>query len=289
MTITKLTGGLGNQLFQYAFGKNVSIQNQSELKLDTMSFESNKDRDFKLNLFNIDYKIADNKETEKFIKPNKVARKLFIVIEKIKPLGCKKYYKEKCFNYDNNINNLKSKNLYLEGYWQSEKYFKNIEDTIRKEFTLKEDLDKKYNQLLEKMKNSNSVSIHYRRTDYLLEKNTSIYESLSEDYYQNAIKTIEEKVNNPVYFVFSDDIEWIKKNAKLPSSTIFVSDKNNKDYEEFMLMSKCKHNVIANSSFSWWSAWLNNNPEKIVIAPKNWFVDKNTNTNDLIPDNWIRV
>ena len=85
------------------------------------------------------------------------------------------------------INNLKSKNLYLEGYWQSEKYFKNIEDTIRKEFTLKEDLDKKYNQLLEKMKNSNSVSIHYRRTDYLLEKNTSIYESLSEDYYQNAI------------------------------------------------------------------------------------------------------
>jgi hypothetical protein len=109
------------------------------------------------------------------------------------------------------------------------------------------------------------------------------------DYYHEAIKIMKEKIKNPYFFIFSDDIPWVKENLKIDGDAFFITGKKIKDHEEMFLMSRCKHNIIANSSFSWWGAWLNNNPEKIVIAPKRWFNNEKINTSDLVPDNWLRI
>lgn len=289
MVIVKLNGGIGNQLFQFAFGKNIASQNKIKLKFDTTPFSADIDRSFKLKFFNIDHGIADNTDLTYFTKNNTFIKRFFNFFEIAKPFRYKRYYKENGFKFNKNTKKLKSKNLYLEGYWQSEKYFKDISEIIKKEITLKDGLDKKFDDLVEKIKNNVSVSIHFRKSDYLLEKHSSIYSNLDNNYYQKAIEIINKTTKNPLFFIFSDDVNWVKNNIKLPSTSVFVSNGKNKDYEELILMSKCKNNIIANSTFSWWGAWLNKNSYKTVIAPKNWFKDKNTNTEDLIPNNWIKI
>jgi len=142
----------------------------------------------------------------------------------------------------------------------------------------------------QKIKEKNSVSLHIRRGDYLtMQKAIDTIGVCPLDYYDKAIREITRKIKNPTFFIFSDDINWVKENLKTNSPTIFVSGGKLKDYEELILMSKCKHNIIANSSFSWWGAWLNNNPNKIVIAPKKWFKDTSKNTRDLIPESWLKL
>lgn len=286
MATVILNGGLGNQLFQYSFGRKIAHKTNSELKLDITSYQSNKDRDYKLDVFNIN---AVEKEKYSVIFESKIINKIRITLDKLRPLKKKRYYREKSFTYDKNIEELKSSDIYLDGYWQSYKYFQDIEEIIREELTLKNNISEKYKSILEQINNTNSVSMHFRRTDYIDSKHSSIYYSLQDEYYQNAIQYINQKIENPTFFIFSDDIEWVKNNTNLPSSSIFVSQKEVKDYEEMILMSKCKHNIIANSSFSWWGAWLNNTPNKIVVAPKKWFKDEKKLTKDLIPNSWIQT
>ena len=199
-------------------------------------------------------------------------------------------FKEKSFSFDKRVFDLNG-NIYLDGYWQTEKYFKEIEEIIRKEFTVKNELADKNKEIAEEIKKTNSVSLHIRRADYITDKRTNSHHgTCGSAYYEQAVAIIAEKVKTPHFFVFSDDMDWAKKSIILDFPTVYV-DHNNAvtNYEDLRLMHLCKHNIIANSSFSWWGAWLNNNPQKIVVVPKRWFVTDKMDTRDLIPNTWVKM
>lgn len=283
MIITKLIGGLGNQMFQYAVGRSLAYANNTELKLDISGYNNQKGitpRSYMLNIFNIQSNYANEKEIHKFRGNN-----IFLRILKISS-----YIKEKQFYFDPKILIVKD-NSYLDGYWHSEKYFKEIEQIIRKEFTLKDKPDVTNRKMISYINNCDSVSIHIRRGDYVFDKKTNKFHGIcSLGYYLKAVALVAKKVKNPQFFIFSDDPIWTKQNLHLKFPCVYVDHNvGRKDYEDMRLMSKCKHNIIANSSFSWWGAWLNNNLDKIVVAPKQWFHDKSINTRDLIPESWIRI
>src|SRR3989339_1105405 len=288
MIITKLTGGLGNQLFQYAIGRNLIYINGSDLKLDGSEYDvSNKGnfRHYALDKFNTIQNFASKKETNNF-KFGVFKKWLY----KSGIVKNKNYFLEKKFNFDKEILKIKD-NAFLQGYWQSEKYFIGIRDILLQEFSLKENIELKFGEILKEINESNSVSIDVRRGDYVKNpKNLSFHGVCSPKYYSESTSKIASLIEKPVFFVFSDDIEWVKENLNITFPVVYLSGiKNIKSYEELVLMSKCKHNIIANSSFSWWGAWLNTNQKKIVIAPKRWFNDVKLDTTDLIPENWIRI
>ncbi len=282
MIITKLQGGLGNQMFQYAMGRNLAYKDNTILKLDLSSYrQKNEVRNYSLGNFNIVENIATDEEIKK--------------IKKYEFKNNKKYFFHNLFFADNSIYIEESKfktkknkkrnlkNNYLDGHWQNEKYFKEIENIIREEFTLKIKLN---NNIKKQIINNNSISLHVRRTDYI-ETKKDVYHSCSLGYYNKAIKKISEKISNPHFFIFSDDLKWCKKNLIIKFPITFIE--NTKDYEELILMSKCKHNIIANSTFSWWAAWLNQNTNKIIISPQKWFIKPNKDTIDLLPNCWLRI
>jgi hypothetical protein len=285
MIIVKFNGGLGNQLFQYATGKQLAIKNNTELKIDVTHFTGVDPiyRKYDLAPFNIEEKFASVNELEKFIKKgvNKI-------IEKVLPYYKRSVITYKGYDFDPNILKVKNNSI-LDGYWQSEKYFKDIKDIIRKEYTLKYDPGEKFKEIIDIMSSCDSISLHIRRGDYLSGKFSKIYPTLPLKYYYNAISELIKKVPNPHFFIFTDDAEWAKENLNLKYSMTFVSGLHYKDHEELILMSNCKHNIIANSSFSWWGAWLNSNPEKIVIAPKNWLKVVKYKIRDLVPEEWMLV
>ncbi len=286
MIIIKLQGGLGNQMFQYALGKKL-ISNNTTVKFDISWYKKYPKRTYALKHFNIVEHIASNKEVKKLRKYRKKGRLLaffhnyFIADDSV-------YIKQKQFEFNSEILKIKDPS-YLDGHWQSEKYFGDAKDIIRKEFTLKNEPSNFFNKITKNIKEVDSISLHIRRGDYITEKVQKTLTLCSLEYYQKAIQKIADKIENPIFFIFSDDIKWVKENLKIEYPMIFVSSDELKDYEELILMSKCKHNIIANSSFSWWGAWLNNNPNKIVITPKKWFKDTSKNTKDLIPKSWIRL
>lgn len=279
MIITKLIGGLGNQMFQYAAGRQIAVANNTQLKLDITGYDHQvgiTPREYGLGVFNIQAAPAGKSEiwrhrlTMAILRHHKIQQKDIHNIRQFLTLP---------------------DNSYLEGYWGSEKYFSDIEDIIRKDFTPKNKPDKATIELIQRIKNCNSVSVHVRRSDYVMDKKTHDFHGVCGlGYYKKSILLITKKVTNPSFFIFSDDPNWCKVNLRLQSSTIYVTHNlGNKDYEDVRLMSTCKHNIIANSSFSWWGAWLNKNKDKIVIAPKKWFREPSINTKDLIPQSWIKI
>lgn len=287
MIIVKLMGGLGNQMFQYAAGKALACAKNQSLFLDISNYnelqEDISPRSFKLNCFNVNAEIIDKKEILRYTKKNNLLNRL---INKFKPYYRKKIFIHPEFQFDPNFYNTIN-DVYLNGYWQSYLYFEKINETILKEFSLKEQYLGGIVPTLAIINNSESVSVHIRRGDYITSKVAAeVLGCLPYSYYDNAFQLIEKGIKDPHYFIFSDDIEWVKLNMKIRNSTVI--DTNNELYD-LILMSHCKHNVIANSSFSWWAAWLNRNTNKIVIAPKKWFNDTTINTNDLIPPAWIRL
>lgn len=288
MIILKICGGLGNQMFQYAMGKSLSIDKNCDLKLDITTYDKLKNRPFELSIFDIENQIANETTLAKFSYKKNLFTRIQKKIDKLKSPYKRVVIKEQNFNFDRNILDLDvEKGIYLEGYWQSEKYFFHNSETIRKIFTFKPELSIENKKNIELICNTNSISLHVRRGDYL--NNKRLF-TCSLDYYQKAIEYISKKVSNPTFFLFSDDPDWVKHNLKISYDHHFIiNNNNNNDFEDMRLMSLCKHNIIANSSFSWWGAWLNNNHDKIVIAPKNWFKDNNINTDDLIPENWIKL
>lgn len=295
MIIAKLIGGLGNQMFQYSAGKSLAVRNNTELKMDISGFKDQSSlatpRVYALNVFNIQENFASNEEIGKFKNNSQSKNVTYIqkIIAKIFDNTKGKYFIEPKFSFNSEMLALK-KNVFLDGYWQTEKYFKKIEDVICKEFTLKEEFSVEDKKIVQEIKNSNSISLHIRRGDYVADLMTNKFHGIcSLEYYAEAVKYIAKKVENPVFYIFSDDIEWVKDNFKIDFPMKYISDGILKDYEELILMSYCKHNIIANSSFSWWGAWLNKNHEKIVIAPKQWFAKNNIDTSDLILETWIRL
>lgn len=293
MVIVKLMGGLGNQMFQYATGRSLAIHTNKKLVLYIGGYEFNRDatpRKFKLNMFQIKAEIPSP-----FLI--KIKYKKYFETTIIKRIKRKLKLKNRTIVYNDESHQfisdlfLNKKNIYLSGDFQSEKYFKNIRNILLEDFLPQENIDIKYKKILTNVYESNSVSIHIRRGDYVKNPSINQYHGLcSLNYYAEAIKHITKSISNPSFFIFSDDIEWVKHNLPISEQSQYVSDINIfQDYEEMYIMSKCKHNIIANSSFSWWAAWLNQNSKKIVIAPKKWFTDESLIADDLIPANWIKL
>ncbi len=289
MIVVNIIGGLGNQLFQYAFGKALAIKNNCELKLDISSYNNYEWHDYSLSPFSINENFATETECNNFKGEN------LSIFQNIKNRVVKSnynYFIEKDLQFNEEYKNITNPS-YVSGYWQTEKYFKEIEDIIRQEFKISIPPSPQNLKLIENIKNENAISLHVRRGDYANIKHINEVHGTSPiSYYNNAIEYLVSKISNPIFYVFSDDIEWAKNNLKISNENIFVDFNNNKtNYEDLRLMSSCKHHIIANSTFSWWGAWLNPSSSKIVIAPKTWFNDVtlNNQTENLIPAEWIRM
>ena len=286
MIIVKLKGGLGNQLFQYACAKHLAEQNNDVLKLDLGWYRGgvavgDTARTYGLDKFAISAQGASEDEIRSVGgRPSALKRLIKKVVGKLRPINS--------YLFDQSVLGQKE-NVHLEGFFQSERYFKEIESIIRNEFQLKGEMGDAARVVLQDIEQTNAVAIHVRRGDYVNNKNANAFHGVcSQEYYHQAIELIAKRIDSPKYFVFSDDIEWVKDHIEIPNA-VFVSQKDIADYEELILMSKCKHNIIANSSFSWWGAWLNAKPNKIVIAPKQWVSDARVNTADAVPESWIRI
>lgn len=282
MVIVRFKGGLGNQLFQYGLYRNLELLGK-DVRADISDYEENRDsRDFLLRDIGIKLDYANANDTEKY------RGKLNSIIEIVRrKYGLRKsYFGEKEDIFDKKIFLLD--NIYLDGYWQNELYFKEIESEIREELInlLYQNDSVKKTDLKNRIESENSIAVHIRRGDYI--KKNSIYTNLSKsDYYDKAIDYIRNKIENPIIYLFSDDTEWVKQKFKGKEFAIVEDYEGKSEQEDLILMSKCKHNIIANSSYSWWAAWINCNNEKIVIAPKEWFsINKKTN---IVCSSWLTI
>jgi hypothetical protein len=284
MIVVKIWGGLGNQLFQYSFGKYLSEKLGAAVKYDiqtTNSLSSFTQRDVGMSFFNIKMTIATAKELiERKYFQNihfaRIERKLAQAFPRLLKTHIVESNKPKPFGTI-----LFRNHCYYEGYWQSFKYLASIEDTLRQEFTLKQPTSSTIINALKDIQTTASVSIHVRRGDYLNNKYFTTYQMA---YYIKAMTYF--AIPETKFYIFSDDIDWCRLNF-IGSQYVFIT--GNQHFEDLYLMSRCSHNIICNSTFSWWAAWLNNNPKKIVIAPKHWHKRQQDNYNDLIPENWIKI
>lgn len=290
MIIVKLQGGLGNQLFQYAIGRRLSLYHQTPLKLD-ISFAADSavdplitPRQYELHKFSIKAEIATEKEIRLFSVAPKYFRQLW------KKLSRYKTYRENGFLFNQKFLQF-ARNSYLDGYWQCEKYFIDIENELIRDLTLSASLSKENLEMLGRIKAVNSVSIHVRRGDYISNPSAQSFHGVcSLGYYSKAMELLATKTSDPHFFVFSDDIAWVHEHFKFSYPFTIVGSTNENNCEnDLHLMSKCNHHIIANSSFSWWAAWLNRHPGKIVAAPAKWFNDPSINTSTIVPESWYKI
>jgi hypothetical protein len=274
MIITELAGGLGNQMFQYAIARTLALKYKTDIKFD-LRFLLNRNmgsnftyRDYDLDLFNI---IPDANLLN--IEGN--------ILQISEPHF--HYAPQVMTTLDNNQGH-----LYLKGYWQTYKYFEQFESIMRNDFSFTNKVSGSAEEMLNKIKSCNSVLINVRRTDYL---NTDYHGVMGNDYINKGVNIINSKIDNPHYFIFSDDIQWCVDNIKLdkPMTIVDHSYKGDKFGYYLQLMIACKHFIIPNSTFAWWAAWLNPDRNNMVITPYNWFTDPNINTSDLILPSWMRI
>lgn len=279
MIYVKIYGGLGNQLYQYALGKTLSVTHSTLCKLDLREFETYKLHRYSLNNFQISEYLMEDIEHRQIDDPR--THKWY------QPKGKIPLIREKTFNYDGDIS-CRFSHGYFDGYWQSFRYFEQIRPILLNEISVKFIPSGQNLEWLEEIKSVESVALHVRRGDYASNPTTQAVHGLcSHEYYQEAISRIRESLQNPVFFIFSDEPAWVKNEFNCLENKRFV-DTNSPlfNYEDLRLMSACKHQIIANSSFSWWAAWLNRNPSKQVFAPKKWFAGETIIIEDRIPSDW---
>ena len=279
MVMVRIRSGLGNQLFQYATGRRLAHANNVRLKLDITSYSTNPHRSYMLHCFNVNADIATKEDID---------RALCDQHEKSKPQNT--VIREKCYEFDPTVLGLRG-NFYLDGHWQSEKYFRDIEEIVRKELTLKTILDPRNRIMADGICSSNAVSIHVRRGDYYhIPSVYKVHGVLPLDYYRRAISLVRMNVNRPHFYVFSDEPEWARINLGfVHPMTVVDTNTSDQAHEDLRLMSLCKHHIIANSTLSWWGAWLCTHTAKIVCVPERWFKKDGVNTQDLIPPSWIKL
>lgn len=287
--VTRLIGGLGNQMFQYAAARAVALRQDAVLKLDISGFVDYPLRRYELDQFPINANIATDSDLSHFglrpIKQHDLQHRLRRWITG----NDWPVYREPHFNYDSLVMQLRSP-IYLDGYWQSEKYFNEFAQILRKELTPISPLESQNKNTANLIANVNSVSLHIRRGDYASNTHTNQYHGLCTlDYYYAAIKHIASRVSSPHFFIFSDEIDWAQANLHCDFPMTYVNaNPPERCFRDMQLMSRCRHHIVANSSFSWWGAWLNPYQEKIVVAPKSWF-KSDVDTCDLLPDTWTRL
>ena len=271
-------------MFQYAAAKALSIQNGTDLKLDISEYANDQLRNFDLLNLNVDVSIASKNEIDQLKASNSFGR----VRARLTSNKKKKFYKQPFFHFDNNFFNLGA-NIYIQGYFQSEKYFLPIKEIIKKEFTIKQEISDKVRELGAHLQTINSVAVHIRKGDYKNIDTEKIHGILPIEYYQAAFHNMGIVVQDPRFYIFTDDKKWVEKKLQLPNTTIVSGNISTNHFEDLFLMTHCCHNIIANSSFSWWGAWLNKNENKVVIAPANWFNNGPRDTQDLIPKTWTTI
>ena len=301
MIISCIVGGLGNQLFQYAAGKHLAIRNNETLTVDYGLFQHHRQRHPQLFHFNVDCQEIDDSI---FASQVEASFRSFIQLPPIKrslarrvarqlrgrlwrqPLASTPIFWGKSPRFEAALLDLKSP-VRLIGFWQSEKYFLDIESTIRRDLQIKSEYLKNTDRVLEKIQNTRAVSVHFRRGDYVGLNKFEMKNPL--DYYQAAINDMAQHIEDATFYVFSDDVAWVKGHFHSPHRVVFVNDDGVlSDVEELHLMKSCRHHIIANSTFSWWGAWLNPDPHKRVYAPRIWFND-DKDYSDTVPENWVRL
>ena len=305
MIIVQLRGGMGNQMFQYALARTLSQKHQCDLAVDiSLCFKKESLdstglslRRFDLEMFNIKGKVIDKEPSLrvfKLQKQDRIKRAAVLaghsVLSQFSDTFYIRIHERKSVYFDKTLLNL-PKNTILHGYFPSFKYFKDSSQIIRNDFTFKLDVSEQNKELVEIVTSTNSVSLHIRRGDYVSnEKTRQKFGLCSLDYYNRAVEHISKMVDNPQYFIFTDDQEFVLENLKMDFPMYFVShNTGEKTFEDLRLMQCCRHNIIANSSFSWWGAWLNQNPEKIVICPVPSFDKINIRDDDFYPESWIKL
>jgi hypothetical protein len=290
MIIVKLIGGLGNQMFQYATARSLADRHGVALKLDISGFEQYTLRHYELDSFNIRAEIANKYDMDAF-KVNMKQSPTLQCLKRFFPWFTPGIvFRETMFCYDEHLLSIKPP-VYLDGYWQTERYFYHNSEALRRDFALREQSDEKNAEMLTRIEAMNAVSLHVRRGDYVNNPRTNDFHgTCALEYYHDAVSIITERVEYPHIYIFSDDREWVKNHLVLKCPSTFVDINSEKQgVLDMMLMYHCKHHIIANSSFSWWGAWLNPSPDKIVVAPKSWFRTAEHDVRDLVPPAWIRL
>ncbi|MCA9658006.1 MAG: alpha-1,2-fucosyltransferase [Myxococcales bacterium] len=288
MIITKLSGGLGNQMFQYAVGRAAAWRAGAELLIDNSIYADPApypSREYALSQFSLDERVAAKADVRALVGGG--------LLERVLPRRWSgprgRRVVEADFTFDPEILSCGA-GVYLEGYWQSERYFLEFTDEIRQRFTLIDELSVSELPLARQMREAPSVSLHVRRGDYVAVASTNeLYGTCSLQYYAEALRVVCERAGAPRVFAFSDDPEWVKGNLKTDLPLCVVSDGRLTEGQELVLMSLCQHHIVANSSFSWWGAWLDPSPDAIVVAPDRWFQAAPWDTRDLVPESWIRL
>ena len=297
MVIAEINSGLGNQMFQYAAAKSLASHLNTPLLLDISWYHASESaqtpRAFELNVYpEIQESIASPEMINELIRPASVGivNKIKHRLNRMRAVHRQWAFVEPHFHFYPSFFEARN-SVYLSGYWQSEKYFLPIADQIRQTFTLNiPEADVNFN-VLKRIQSVNAISIHVRRGDMIKNPDVAhVHGSCNLDYYQRAMKLIEKSVNEPVYFIFSDDTDWCKENLKSMHPLEFITgNEEDRAFWDIQLMRNCKHHITANSSFSWWGAWLNPSASKKVISPLRWFADDSKDTSDLIPADWMRI
>jgi hypothetical protein len=284
MVIMRIVGGLGNQMFQYALGKKLAVSRGYDLRLDKSSFAVYRDHNYEL----------DKLKTVEIMAPEKIyewsrtqGRRLYWLVNLFKRRPRMNFVTERGLPFDARYLDV-SDDSYLDGYWQTERYFSDIREVLLKEFEPKS-MSAGALQLAEEISSDKcAISVHVRRGDYVSNAGANqVHGTCDPDYYDRAVAHLEGLGLQPTFYVFSDDIAWAKANLLVGKSAKFID--GYKNYEDMRLMSLCRHNIIANSSFSWWGAWLNNHLDKIVIAPSRWFRKEGMDARDIIPSSWLKI
>lgn len=296
MIITEITNGLGNQLFQYATAFALAKKKGTDLLIDKSWYEteaaSKNNRKFALDKFNINLKFAKLSETTKLKSPKFpfLINSLYWRRQYALPYYKRDFFREQSCLYDSHIFKAKN-NVFLSGFFQSEKYFNEFRPILLHDLELNEKPDVDDAHMLKSIQNSNSVCLSIRRGDYLKKENMVAFNIIGFDYYQKAIAYINERVESPVYYIFTDDTEWLNKNIDRFEIRNYIIAGSHLDTPHIgiTLMKHCKHYITANSTYSWWGAWLNNDSDSIKITPEKWFLIERLNTIDLIPKGWIQL
>lgn len=277
-------------MFQYAAARALADRLCMPLKLDISDFESYTLRKYEINAFRIRAEIARDADIAKF----RVVKNRFTFWQRLlRKTGMQNnslVFSERSYSYDDRIEALRSP-VYLDGYWQSERYFAGYIDALRSDFILAEDIDQANKEMRNRIDSVCAVSIHIRRGDYVTNDQTNKYHgTCSVEYYNGAILYIKDHVRDPHFFAFSDDHEWTRENITTGDNVTYVDiNSSERGVLDMELMRSCRHHIIANSSFSWWGAWLNPSPDKIVVAPGRWFKQTDHDTKDLFPSGWVRL
>ena len=301
MIIVRLIGGLGSQMSEYAYAKKLQSQGYN-VKIDNTEYETYKTYNYELDKFQIDLETSTNEENN-FFKNNFLFFKLLIfflpkkILHKVlNKLGIKIYNDnviyEKNFLFHRSLLNIPD-NSYLIGDFKSEKYFKDIRPILLNQFTIKGNKSNYYKNVLSKIKSKkNTCFIHVRRGDFANNKKVRLVHGVcSQEYYLNAVKFIQSKIKEVHFFIFSNDISWCKENINLKKTTFVDNNNRHSPNEDIILMSMCDHSIIDHSAFCWWGAWLNKNPNAIVVSPKKWFSDNTLQleSKDIYCNGWIKM